>query len=70
MWLTCSNFRNYTVLHIGNHEELGAKIITLKSASISLHDSLAALVRHSQAQKCNPKAFQTVFMEVLKISVK
>ena len=42
------------VLYIRDHEELGFSSQTYhpKPASISLHDSLAALVRHSQAQKC------------------
>ena len=42
------------VLYIWDHNELNfpAKIIILKPASIPLHDILAALVRHLQAQKC------------------
>jgi len=43
------------------------KNITQKSASHFLFKSLAALVRHSQAQKClkiNPKPFQQVVMKL------
>ena len=46
-----------------------AKIITLKPALISLHDSLAALVRYSQAQNClrtKPKPLQKVSVELKK----
>jgi len=45
--------------------------ITQKPASRVLFDSLAVLVRHSQAQKCfqiNPKPFQQVVMKFLKFS--
>ena len=48
------------LLGIMKNWKFPTKNITLKP---SLHDSLAALVRHSQAQKCiqtNPKPFQKV----------
>ena len=43
-----------------------SKNVTLKPASHFLHNSLAILVRHSQAQKClqsDPKPFQQVSTE-------
>ena len=48
------------------------KNITLKPASNFLHNSLAVLVTHSQAQKClqsDPKPFQQPSMEFKKISI-
>ena len=38
--------------------------ISIKPVSVSLHDSLAALVRFSQAQKCLWTTFQNVSMEL------
>ena len=56
----------YCILGVMKNWVFPAKLITLKPASISIHDSLAASVRHNQVQKCfqtNPKPFQKVSME-------
>ena len=49
-----------------------SKNITLKPASNFLHNSLAALITHSQVKKClltDPKPFQQVSMKFLKIPI-
>ena len=67
----CAMFSSIYHYHIiKDHAVLSflAKNITLKPASNFLHNSLAVLVRHSQAQKCLQSDPLTSFYGILKIS--
>ena len=64
LFLSCSTV--VTVLGIMEVWSFQPKNITQKPTSRFLFNSLAALIRHSQAQKClqiNPKPFQQVVMK-------